>query len=552
MRLKKFLSGLLATALIGAVAMPLGACGGSSSDANIEILLEGWLNQVLPQDTATNPYNKYLEEKYGMAFTLTNTSDLTTTITKRFSSKKTPPPDVLIFNPEDYASMISLYEQGFLCDDYTTYLQSAPDLQALFADETGHISKKFVQNGNTVAMVLPALPQVWGYKIRQDWVDDYADGKAPSSPEELLTLAEKIKNIAIDSNGDPVYYLFTSAGQQEDFGRDMKELLNIWGYTDWYVTSEGEVSHPILDGNFKTYLDFVKTLVQNKYIQPNWYTDTWENHKSMIYVNSSKVNDTYDTRIGITCYNSSIVTESVFYNDNETNCEQYSHLDMPKASATGNWATVTPEYAGKANTEYSYSKIIVVSADAAEDEQKMATIMEFLNDLVIPSETYYAMRWGIGCDNYEYEDEVLAVKDGTGEDTGYHVYLSQKNKDTHAKHNYGFIDYGAMCDNAGDKMIEYGTALSVTTSPLKYIQLEEDTKAFNQANAKINYAELLQLNNLLYTNVQDYMHEFEINYVQGTAGYTDYQAFVDGWLEIGGSTLKMQAEMQLRAAGYIQ
>ena len=109
-----------------------------------------------------------------------------------------------------------------------------------------------------------------------------------------------------------------------------------------------------------------------------------------------------------------------------------------------------------------------------------------------------------------------------------------------------------MCEDTGDKFIEYGTALSVTTSPQKYIELEKEAVKFNTENKKFNYAELLQLNNLLYTNCLDYQREFEINYVLGSNGYSDYDAFVDEWLRIGGNTLKKQAESQFKYAGYIK
>ena len=525
------------------------------NENQIEILIEGWLNQTTPQDTESNPYNKYLQDTYGYSFKFTNTSDMNTVLTRVFTSSSQPKPDIIFFQNDEFANMKSLYEQGFFVEDYTPYLADAPRTQALFADSDSHVARKFTENGNIIALTQAAVDNVWGFKIRQDWLDRFCGGVAPKTPEELLVLAEQVKNIAQASNGDPVYYLFTSSGKQEDLGRSLLALQNAWGYDDWYVDSSGNVSHPILDGNRESFLNFVKTVVENKYIAPNWYTDTWENHKTYIYLNNSDKNQEYSGRVGMAYYNSSIVTESVYFNnDDESKAEVWAHMDMPKAGSSGEYKTYTPEFAGKAECSYSYDKIIVVTKQAAANEKKMQAILKFLDDLLYPSDTYLAMRWGIGCDNYEFGDEVQEVltREDPAQSTGYYAYYSQKNKDTHAKHQYGLIDYGAMCFTTNDKFIEYGTLTEAYTSPYQYIALEEQALDFNKSNAKTNYAELLNLNAMLYTNCLDWQREFEINYILGTSGYGDYDSFVDSWLEMGGSTLRSQAEAQFKAAGYIQ
>ncbi|MDD4355220.1 MAG: hypothetical protein PHP61_04885, partial [Candidatus Izemoplasmatales bacterium] len=504
---------------------------GPNDKIPVEVLLNGWNNVAVSDDYAENPYKLYIDNTYGLDFSLTNTSDLENELAKRYASASAKKPDIIVFYDDYFYTMKTLYNQGFFVDDYTEYLSQIPAWANNMAVGTNPYYK-FSENGKLFALPMPpAEAFTWSFKIRKDWVEDYSPtGENPETVTELLQMAENVKT----SLGDG-YYLFTSAGENKGFGNIDQFQFMFGDHNDFYVNDEGEVDHPLFDGSRKKFLDFMKTLVDNDYIDPNFYTQAWGSKRGMLVTGKA----------GIDWYCANIETEYLWANGND------------ETNFSGHWDTLeipTDTVGVTRNSGYteSFSRFIVISAEAAEDAEKMDRILDFLNDMVHPSDSYYRIRWGFDIDSYEIgegKDVEMVMDPETEEWTGFYAYFDQRK--AHLKHvNGGLWDYGVINSTREDKIIEYLTAQSYTTSAYEFIRLYNEAREYNLANRSDHQGEILNLNARLYTTLNDYQNEFEISYIRGTNTIT-YEQFINNWLGYGGETILQAVESQFQTAGFM-
>lgn len=530
----------LAVSLLFAFA--LAACGEATKtqinghvDDIVEALYVGWNNQAIEEDYSKNPYKKYIDEKYGIDYRVSLTSDLQTELAKRFASSKSRKPDIILFRNQDaFTMMKTLYNQGFFVEDYTPYLDLAPRLKQVFEDSPT-AKAKLTENNKIIALTLPGEEPVWMFKIRQDWVDKFADGKIPSTLEELLAMAERVKQ------DNPKHYLFTSSGENKGFGNMESFQLMFSDYNSWYV-KDGEVSHPILDGTRKKFLDFMKTLYQNGYIDPNWYTQDWTKKKINLY----------NGAIGIDWYPPAIATEHVYFNgNNEDYTDIWVNLPMPTDTAG----------VERGNLVHTFRYYFVISKDVEKDTEKMKKIMNFLNDMLYPEtydqevrqeSLYMKIRWGLGVDGYDFgEGKEIEPIYRDGEDTGFVTYYYLMNSSKHTRTQYaGSWDYGVPMATTDDRVVEYLAGSKYGKSAYNYIDLYNTAVEYYANHGRVDYSEMLNLNANILNNLDNLCDEFEITYVLGTNKMT-YEQFVQEWLNYGAKTLKQSVEQQYRKAGLL-
>jgi putative aldouronate transport system substrate-binding protein len=497
----------------------------------VEVLLNGWNNIAVSSEYAENPYKLYIDNTYGLDFTMTNTVDLETELAKRYASASAKKPDVIVFFEDDFYTMKALYNQGFFVEDYTEYLADVPVWANNMALGTNPYYK-FSENGKLIALAMPPAEAFsWCFKIRKDWVESYSPtGENPVTVTELLQMAENVK-----TNLGEGYYLFTAAGENKGFG-NMENFQFMFGdHNDFYVNDDGDVDHPLFDGSRKKYLDFMKTLVDNDYVDPNFYIQAWGAKRGMLVTGKA----------GIDWYTANIETEYLWANGND------------EVNYSGHWVNLeipsdTVGVTRKSGAMESFSRFFVISSEAAEDPEKMERILTFLNDMAYPSDSYYRIRWGYDIDSYEIgegKDVELVMDPETEEWTGFYAYFDQRK--AHLKHvNGGLWDYGVMNFTREDKVIEYLTAQSYTTSAYEFIHLYSEAIEYNIANKADSIGQILNLNARLYTTLNDYQDEFEISYIRGT-NTISYDQFVDNWLGYGGSTILQAVESQFQTAGYM-
>ncbi len=519
-------------------------CGGSkgastAQDENtIKVLYEGWVNGSVPTDYNENPYKEVIDETYGVDWQLNLTTDMDNEILKRFSSTSGDKPDVIIF--KDFNKLKSLYNQGFLVDDYTPYLDAMPNVTEYYETNRDKIGSLYTDDGKLLCVMYPNSGYDWNYRIRKDWVEawnkDTGTSGNPTTVDQLLDMARWVKK----TKGEG-YYLFTSAGENEGIGFLENFLYMFTEYNNWYVNDAGEVTHPFLDGSYEEFLDFMRIIVAEGLVDPDWYTQSWGNHKNRLYAG----------QIGIDWYSPAIANE---YAEGTTTGETggiWTSLDMPTSEEGvvrqgANWSRI--------------GAMIVINKNCSET--KIRKILSIFNDMMfeetddISSSLYYQLRWGTKIDNYtfdseEKENEFEKILTADGTDTGYYAYYVQINKENHAKAKYGSLwDYGVPIQNALDNVIEYGKKTKYDDSAYDYITLFNETHEYYARQTKLNYTDMLRpIDSKIKTKMEALEEEFTINYIQKKNTMT-YEQFVEKWLSTGGNQEQKSVTQQLKDLGY--
>lgn len=539
--MKKISAFLLAVVLVLCCVAGCGKQSNTSDEKTIKVLYEGWVNGAVPMDYESNPYKKLIDETYGVDWQLSLTSDMNNEILKRFSSSHGDKPDVIIFT--DVNKLKSLYNQGFLVEDYTPYLDAMPNISGFYTENRDQIGSIYTDDGKLMCVMYPRDTFAFNFRIRSDWVQEWNTAKGtvgnPKTTDDLLDMARLVKQ----TKGSD-YYLFTSAGENTDLGQ-IKNLIYMFSEHDsWYVTDDGQLSHPILDGSHKEFLDFMKTVVSEGLIDPDWYTQSWGNHKTNLF----------NGKIGIDWHSPAIALE---YAEGTTQAQKsgiWTNLEMPT-----NDENVVRQ-------GMNFSRIggykIVINKNCSEE--KIRKILTIFNDMMwretndIENSLYYQLRWGLTIDGYtigrtDKENELEKVLDAEGNDTGFYAYYTQVNKDAHAKSKYGSLwDYGVPITSPEDRVIEHGQLQSYNESAYDYIKLFYDTRDYYDRQTTLNYQDMIRSSDpKLVNNVEAMVNEFEINYIQGKNSMS-YDEFVQKWLSSGAKQMQSSAEQQLRELGYIQ
>lgn len=506
------------------------ACGKNNKDTSdpkdIEMVIEGWMNQSVPSDYLTNPYKKYIDEKFDINFSMKNVSSVSDELTKRYASSSARKPDIVVFGSEDGELFEQLLNQGFYIEDYTPFMDQLPTYKKVL-EENESARIRLVRNGKIIGLTQPADVDTWQFKIRKDWVEQYNNGKMPSTPDELLEMARNVKK------ANPNLYMFTSAGGQEGDLGNIDNLQNMYSPQDFYVDNN-EVKNPIITGDRQKFLDFMRTVVSEGLIDPDWSTQKWEVHKNKLYGN----------RIGVDYYSADIICEAPSYsNGKHEAADVWINLPMPKDPDS--------PLGGKDAPSTMINKYIAISKRVATNTEKMANICKLLEGWLYPNEAYYALRWGMGIDGFDEGDEYEKII-VDGQDTGYIAFYALKNQREHALHiNTGLKDYGAFCSTKSDKVVEYGSTItSYSTSGPKYVEIQQETIAYKIENANFNYMELLSFDSRTLKILTDLQSEYEIRYINGREEYS-YEEFQRKWLNSGGQALLDSAKEQFIAAGLI-
>ena len=546
MKIKKIVSIAVASALVLGMMTSVSGCGkkekeASAQDENtIKVLYEGWVNGSVPESVDENPYKKLINDTYGVDWQLNLTTDMDNEILKRFSSTSGDKPDVIIFT--DFNKLKSLYNQGFLVEDYSPYLDAMPNISDYYKEHRDEIGSIYNDEGQLMCVMYPNGGNDWNFRIRKDWVEEWNKDAGtsgnPKTVDELLDMARWVKK----AKGSD-YYMFTSAGENEDIGFLSNFLYMFTEYNSWYVNDKGEVSHPILDGSYEEFLDFMRTVISENLVDPDWYTQSWGNHKNNLYAG----------KVGIDWYTPAIANEYAEGTTTDKKSGVWTNFEMP-TSETG----VTRQGA-------TWSKIgtkIAINKNCSEE--KIRKILTIFNDMMyqetedINSSLYYQLRWGIGIDNYtleapDKENEFEKVLNNEGEETGFYAYYATVNKEDHAKAKYGSLwDYGVPIQNLLDGVIEYGKMTKHDDSAYDYIQLFDDTREYYGRQTKVNYEDMIRpVDAKIKTNMKALEDEFTINYIQKKNTMT-YDQFVEKWLATGGSQEEKSATQQLNELGYVK
>jgi len=336
----------------------------------VELLEPGWTN--VPNDPG-NPYETWINETYNIDFTLTNTSEFESLVLIRFASDD--PPDIVVFGGNK-TLMETAYEQGVLVSDWNQYLDQIPTIDDRYPDAARTL---FNRDGNLITLARHEEISIWSLKLRRDWMTNLGLTQ-PTTPDELLEVAREFTFNDPDGNGDDDTYAFTSSGGGQSLG-EIENLLAMYGPMSFHV-ADGEVSHPILNGDQKKFYDFMRQVVSEGLIEPDWYTQGWAERKPALFSGA----------LGVAWYPGVLVNEveGGTGNTGET-IDWWDSLPMPKGDSDG----------GKQPEAGVHGILLSVSQNAESNSEKMDRILALMEGTTYPNDGFWKIRWGIGIDDFE-------------------------------------------------------------------------------------------------------------------------------------------------------
>lgn len=494
--------------------------GNTASDKiRIDILTTGWVNT--PTDSS-DPYKKWIDDKYGVDVHLTASSDFSNQALIKFASDT--PPDIVSFSGSN--DLNKIYAQDSLIADWTPYLDKMPNVKAVI-ESSSETRQMYTKNGKLTSLWVLGDPPTWSLRIRTDWLKNLGLD-APKTPEDLLEIARAFRNNDPDGNGKKDTYAFTTSGGGKDFSTLgnwvplMFGRVNILPYG--LYMKDGKATFDILTGNHKKMLDFIKTIIEEDLIDPQWYVQTYD---QKLIAKQGKV--------GIEWMPGVIAQETEQQNNNNgTTIGWWDTYDLPAepGNPDGGYMPVD-SYTGK---------LLTVSAKAALDPEKMEKICALLNDVVMTPdgkrpEGYDVLRWGVGIeDGIRYEKI-------EGTDVLYCNTVSPNGQKTYRELMPGAWDWGSWFSRTGDGIVQ-GTTPEITEITRKVVALDGKTA---KMKTRAQIGSLLQLDAVLVDKLTRLTDQFEYQYVTGAD--TDYDAFVKKWREQGGDAILAEAQEQFIALG---
>lgn len=560
---KKILTIFIATVMLLGMVGCKKTSGGSESSGSVDsvqdvrLITVGWINS--PVRAENDPFLKYIRDKYKINLILEayDGGNFETQLNVALASKKKP--DLICFS--NYAQFEMFYADGSLVDDWGHWESKIPNV-------IGEMKKNKAYSSVLSAEGKPKTlfgnsDDTWTLKVRQDWLNDYAektigynstengDYKLKNS-QDMLSFARWVKTTKNENGGEGKVdvYAFTSSGKGTEIGTSIEWTQGLFGHTvnglandpanGFYITDSGEVSNPIIDGSYKKWLDFMRTLVSENLITPGWFTQSWSDKQA--FFRQEKVAFEY--------YPGSIAQEIYFshkseekYNYGEDCIEWYQNMEMPKDDGV--------KFDGMPEG-VNFGHIWTVTYAASLNSSKMDKICSLLNDVIVTydetktdkeyfkrSETYDAIRWGKGIlDSINYTDIPGSM----------YVMCDTSKKDFRTD-NPGSYDYGSWFSTANDGVAQMdGGNKTAMTVAAKVGQLNMGAQ---KSRKYFVPGSLFVYDRAKLTKMFDEYVSFTYRYATGKTD--DADGFINKWRnELEGDKMIAEAKKQYKEMGYIK
>ena len=530
MKIKK---SLMLPALLLTILMLLSACtgaapqsqadagqtnaGGSTEKIRVELMEHGWVDAPLPDGDA-DVYKKWVDETYNFDFVVNSSFAFEEQITVRFASGS--PPDIVAFR-NDLNLMRKLYDQGLLLEDFTPYLDKVPTIVKHNLTEEARLP--LTVNGKLIALCNSPRSQAWALQIRKDWLEEIGKDM-PKTTEELLEVCRLFKEKQLYESGVDNTISITSSDTPLgvtgwSFGYNFDAYTTMFGPEDWYITDDGKLSHAIVAGYKKDMLDFVKTCIDEGHADPDWATQEW----------SGKQAKFWRGQVGVIWYPFEAIINETVASDvaPKEPLDMWAQFDVPPKG--GNAGGM---YQNQIDEAFYYT----VPKTLENDSDKLGRILEFIDSVTYPNENYWTLRYGVGIDEVQMKD----LENGS---------------------KYVWMDAEAVgqTTHLNISVDNYGTWLATNDLVINGSTEEPDARALGIAEAMKKRTEAPAyplLKNLFVLDAKDFdatnkvWSEFYVNYLLGKD--TDYDAFVEQWLNAGGQNMIDSAGEQLKKMGVLK
>lgn len=477
----------------------------SSGDSDVKIeafVTNPWTSRTPAQE---DPYEAYIEQKFGGDWSLTCAMEGESELVTRFASDAAP--DLIGFGNATQLDM--LYAEGVLIDDWNVYADKIPSvLENMGEDQIAYYT---TEDGKLRALGGMPGGQIWSFMIRQDWLDNLGL-EMPTTPDELLEVMKAFTFDDPDGNGVDDTYGFTAAGGGSGIG-ELGNFQLMFGNPNFYITDEKTVSHPILDGSYKEFLDFAKRIVDEKVIDPDWYTLGWDERKPKLFQGAYGV-----------CYYppEALMMETAGGGGDVSLATGWAIMDMCGGKLEAlDLLSETPR---------------TVSAEAAADSAKMDIICDFLEKTAGLSDDYLNIRFGAGI-----EEQMGFVRKEDGS-----VYAWQDDFDNTVFGQTNACSWGQLIVSRPVNL-----TLGATEEMDVWTQnaMEMKNQLIGMDRWAIDYR-FLNLDSTAVAEAGNVAGQFASRYILGETD--DYDGFVEEWLSSGGQGLLEEAEATFKKYGLME
>lgn len=560
---------ILACILAGLTAFGLFACsqkeGGGDGAISVKLLTTGWTNTLTDSN---DPYRKWIKENYALDVDLQATADFSGAATIAFADTKQPD----IVSLPDLSQLKNYRRQGVLLDDWTPFLDKMPNVKAFMAREDQQLLKGlFTEDGKITAIWTNPNAITWSLKIREDWANEYrkettpgpnnyypAGATASTDPEtgetvawwpytsdDLLNFARWIKTTKNADSKNLDYFGFSTCGGDGGLGIMESWLPLMWGYNympphGFYVDKNtNKATFGVVDGTFEYTVNYLRTMVDEELIDPNWETQKQANDVR-----------TKGGKIGITWYPGMINEMTANYTGQNTD-DWWEVYDVPMGiGAEEDWISDP----GMMINDSLASHVITVSKQAALNAEKMNRICALLDDLVsyvdnaktgpekyVRGKAYDALRWGVGVD----ADSAFQNVEGT--DIKY-VCVKTGNTYRESSAGVGAWDWGAWFSSTNDGVVS-GEGKTIDNIVKK--QVDFDSRSA-QWEYKTQVGSFLTLDQ---TVVQEMLREtraYMFNFAKRRTSETVKEFEVRWRTKLGGDQFLIEATNQFKELGFIK
>lgn len=504
---KRYLA--LLTVLTMLVSLAVGIIPAQASDLSETVSLtmysSGWVNTPFPEE---DPFKEYVKEVFNVDLTLVIVPDDDMPQKVFTAVAAGEDPDFIYYRNKTLLQQ--LYDQGVLVEDHSIYYEQLPT----FSDFTTDLMyAATTQDGKMFAMPRRAESNDYAsYSIRQDYLDALGLS-VPTTADELMEIFRAFTNNDPDQNGKNDTYAFGAAGNNKGLG-GVWNLRYMFGPTGFYI-EDGELKHDRNENQFVQFLDYIKTMMDEGLLDPDFYSMNNETYDAALY----------NGRYGVV-YSEPLIAK---WMENATGAtgayvNVWTPISCPtSAAAGGNYPKVSPVggYYG-------------IFEAATEDPVKLERLLHFIDQGQYPNEPYWALRWGV--DIYD-----TAILTPFADDAG--LFFPQGD-DPRAMAG-SLWDYGCWNGTAID-LVKY----SPGTEPAEMdIIVVEKEKIANQYGRYENLAFLVTYDAGKIENFDLATEEFAYQYITGKT--TDIEGFISRLNAIGWQDYMESAKEQLTAIGLL-
>ena len=493
-----------------------------SKSYDFEILSSGYWFTPVPDD----PINEYLNEQLNanIEINFLPGDDLVNQLTTRFIAGDPPAITTLSFGQKNVAK--KLHEDGLLLN-VEPYLQYLPTWQQFL---TKDYKAWATSSDDGVMYGLPRYPVFadnWGLQIRKDWLEQFGMD-APRTESELFEFAQRV--VREDPNGTGAADTWFMAGAGDGNGFTMLEpFRTMYGHPGWNV-KDGVINHPNLDGTSKSFVLWLKRLLDAGVLHPDWFTISWENFTAY------SMND----QMGMVYYPGwNLIFENTTAHDGNLAVSDVWQPIDPPMSDDGRGGAYGP--GGRPG------RLLISPKSLEKDEGLVKRIMHFHDFITYPNQGNIEVIEGGG----------EAIFPGSGE---RHFYPET------GLHSLAFAD-----DHPGIHDPEYlplgnWNVLSIslrwkTYEPPPYADDDplKDTKARDWAGGLLDqmvipmprvrdFELLIDLDASTATRIKDLQLQRELEFILGERDISEWDAYIDEWKQVGGEELMKVAAEQLGAS----